>query len=86
MLDKYRIDELYGAVIIRPIVLISTNVLWKGMDAALIDGAVNGSAAVRRTSPTGCGKCSRATFARMRDGWRPERPSVIAFMVWKGVR
>ena len=45
VLDKYKVDEFYGAAIIRPIVLASTNILWKGIDATLIDGAVNESAA-----------------------------------------
>jgi len=42
LLNKYYIDELYDAVIVRPIKNISVFVLWKGADAGLIDGAVNG--------------------------------------------
>jgi NADH-quinone oxidoreductase subunit L len=42
LLNKYYIDELYDAAIVRPIKAVSTLVLWKGADAALIDGAVNG--------------------------------------------
>jgi len=41
---KYFIDELYGAVIVRPLVAISTSVLWHGIDERGIDGAVNGIA------------------------------------------
>ena len=49
LLEKYRVDELYGAVIVRPLVRLSRTVLWKGVDAGLIDAAgVNGSAAVAR--------------------------------------
>jgi NADH-quinone oxidoreductase subunit L len=40
--DKYRIDELYNAVVVRPLVEGSRVVLWKGVDAGLIDGTVNG--------------------------------------------
>ncbi len=40
---KYYVDELYDAAIIHPTVRTSTKVLWKGCDAGLIDGAVNGS-------------------------------------------
>ena len=48
---KYYIDELYDAVVVRPIQAISTTVLWKGADAALIDGSVNGlGKAVQGTS------------------------------------
>ncbi len=45
VLNKYKIDELYGAVIIHPLIGLSTNVFWKGIDKGLIDGAVDGSAA-----------------------------------------
>jgi NADH-quinone oxidoreductase subunit L len=48
--EKYRVDEVYDAVIVRPVVWISRVILWKGMDAGLVDGAaVNGSAVVART-------------------------------------
>jgi NADH-quinone oxidoreductase subunit L len=42
LLNKYYVDELYDAVVVRPINAISTTVLWKGADAGLIDGSVNG--------------------------------------------
>jgi NADH-quinone oxidoreductase subunit L len=42
LLNKYYVDELYDAVIVHPILRLSTLGLWKGADAALIDGAVNG--------------------------------------------
>jgi len=40
---KYYVDELYDAAIINPTVKASDKVLWKGFDAGLIDGVVNGS-------------------------------------------
>jgi NADH-quinone oxidoreductase subunit L len=41
--NKYYIDEIYAAVIVKPLELFSKFVLWKGMDENLIDkGAVNG--------------------------------------------
>ena len=41
--NKYFIDEIYGAVIVKPIQVVSNYVLWKGVDESLIDkGAVNG--------------------------------------------
>ena len=45
---KYFIDELYLAVIVRPLVWISNKVLWHAVDEGLIDGAVNGVAFVSR--------------------------------------
>ena len=44
LLNKYYVDELYAAVLVKPLVWISTNVLWKAADVAGIDGAVNGIA------------------------------------------
>ena len=42
LLNKYYIDEIYNAVIVQPLKQISTGALWKGVDAGLIDGTVNG--------------------------------------------
>ena len=51
LLNKYYVDELYDAVVVQPIKQISTVGLWRGADAGLIDGAVNGvGAAVRASS------------------------------------
>jgi len=42
--NKYYVDELYAAAVVRPLVWLSSNVLWKVVDAGVIDGAVNGVA------------------------------------------
>ncbi len=42
LLHKYYVDEIYDAAVVQPIKLISTGGLWRGVDAGLIDGAVNG--------------------------------------------
>ncbi len=43
--NKYYVDELYDAAIVRPLVALSDRVLFRGIDAGLIDGvAVNGTA------------------------------------------
>ena len=44
LLNKYYVDELYAAAIVRPLLWISTNVFWKTVDVGVIDGAVNGVA------------------------------------------
>jgi NADH-quinone oxidoreductase subunit L len=44
LLNKYYVDELYAAVIVNPLMWLSTNVLWKVADVAAIDGTVNGIA------------------------------------------
>jgi len=46
---KYFVDEGYDKVVVQPLVGVSRAVLWKGMDAGLIDGLlVNGSAQLAR--------------------------------------
>jgi len=40
--NKYFVDEIYDAAVVTPLVEGSRVVLWKGVDAGLIDGAVNG--------------------------------------------
>jgi len=86
VLDKYRIDELYGATIIHPIVLLSTNVLWKGVDATLIDGTLNESAAGARDISDGLRHMQSGNI-RSYAGWVAFGAAVvIAFMVWKGVQ
>jgi NADH-quinone oxidoreductase subunit L len=42
LLGKYFVDEAYDATIVQPIKQTSTGLLWRGVDAGLIDGTVNG--------------------------------------------
>jgi NADH-quinone oxidoreductase subunit L len=47
--NKYYVDEAYDAVFVRPATALSRGVLWKIVDAEVIDGAVNGTGAVVET-------------------------------------
>jgi NADH-quinone oxidoreductase subunit L len=40
--NKYWVDEIYDTTIVGPLVQGSRSFLWKGLDAGLVDGAVNG--------------------------------------------
>jgi NADH-quinone oxidoreductase subunit L len=44
LLHKYYVDELYAAVIVKPLMWISREVLWQRVDVQVIDGSVNGIA------------------------------------------
>ena len=44
--QKYNVDEAYDAAIVEPIKQGSTALLWKIIDVRIIDGAVNGAAAL----------------------------------------
>jgi NADH-quinone oxidoreductase subunit L len=84
--NKYYVDEFYGAAIIRPIINGSTYILWRTIDAGLIDGTINETAHAT-------GDVSNA-FRRMQSGnmrsyagWVAlGAAAVIAFMVWTGTR
>jgi NADH-quinone oxidoreductase subunit L len=53
LLNKYYVDEIYDALIVQPIKRTSAGALWKGVDAGLIDGSVNGvGASVQGASQT----------------------------------
>ncbi|HEY1270335.1 MAG TPA: NADH-quinone oxidoreductase subunit L [Terriglobales bacterium] len=82
--NKYYVDEFYGAAIVRPIIDGSTYILWRTIDAGLIDGTINETAHA-------AGDVSR-TFRRMQSGnirsyagWVAIGAAVvIAFMLWSG--
>ena len=48
LLNKYYVDEIYGALIVSPLLWISKNILWHVVDERLIDGTVNGVATLAR--------------------------------------
>ena len=86
VLDKYKVDELYGAVFIQPLIALSLNVFWKGIDRGLIDGAVDGSAAGAREVSDEMRQMQSGNI-RSYAGWvAVGAAAVIAFMVWRGVR
>jgi NADH-quinone oxidoreductase subunit L len=43
LLNKYYVDELYDLTVVQPVKVVSEDGLWRGMDARVVDGAVNGS-------------------------------------------
>jgi NADH-quinone oxidoreductase subunit L len=46
LLNKYYVDEIYDAAIVRPIEVGSREALWRGLDVKVVDGAVNGMGAI----------------------------------------
>ncbi len=86
VLDKYRIDELYGAVIIHPLILLSTYVFWKGIDQGIIDRGVDESAAGAQDISNGMRRMQSGNI-RSYAGWvAAGAAAVIVFMVWRGLR
>jgi NADH-quinone oxidoreductase subunit L len=63
--DKYRIDELYDFLFVRPIVSLSRGLLARGIDQGLIDGVgVNGVARFFRESADGVLKYAQTGYAQ----------------------
>jgi NADH-quinone oxidoreductase subunit L len=49
LLNKWYVDEAYDRAVVKPTLAVSRNLLWRGVDAGLIDGLlVNGSALLAR--------------------------------------
>jgi NADH-quinone oxidoreductase subunit L len=48
--NKYYVDEIYGALIVTPLMWFSTNFLWHVVDEGMIDGTVNGTADVAQAA------------------------------------
>ena len=86
VLNKYYVDEIYGATIVRPLIVFSRAVLWQGADQRVIDGAVNGSATTARQVSDGLRQMQSGNL-RSYAGWIAAGAAVvIGYMVWAGVR
>jgi NADH-quinone oxidoreductase subunit L len=84
--NKYYVDEFYNAALVRPIVEGSRVLLWRTIDAGIIDGTVNGAA----HAATGASRTVRRMQSgniRSYAGWIAVGAAcVIAYMAWLGVR
>ena len=65
--NKYYVDEIYDAAVVKPLVAGSRTVLWKAW-SGLIDGMVNGVGTVARHWQRSANCCNRAISAAMRRG------------------
>jgi NADH-quinone oxidoreductase subunit L len=86
VLNKYYVDEGYNAVIVQPVVEGSTKLLWRGVDAGLIDGSVNHAAGdVRKISDTL--RHMQSGSVRSYAGWVAAGAAiVVAYLIWVGAR
>jgi NADH-quinone oxidoreductase subunit L len=82
LLHKYYVDELYGAVFVRPLINFSTRILWQGVDRKIIDAAVNDAGdGARHVSDEV--RHMQSGNIRSYAGWVAAGSAVvIAFMIW----
>jgi NADH-quinone oxidoreductase subunit L len=86
VVHKYYIDELYGAVLVKPLIEGSTRILWQGVDRNIIDAAVNDAGDVARHASDEVRHMQSGNI-RSYAGWIAAGAAVvIAFMIWMGVR
>ena len=84
--NKYFVDEFYGAAIVKPLILGSTYLLWKGIDVGVIDRTVNDSADAARDVSRGFRQMQSGNI-RSYAGWvAAGAAAVVVFMIWKGTR
>jgi NADH-quinone oxidoreductase subunit L len=86
VLNKYYVDELYAKLFIKPLVDVSTNILWQGIDRRVIDDTVNNAAdGARHVSDEV--RHMQSGNLRSYAGWIAAGSAlVIAYMIWMGVR
>jgi NADH-quinone oxidoreductase subunit L len=85
VLHKYYVDEGYGAIFVKPLLALSTVVLWRGVDQGVIDGLVNGAGAASKGIG---GELRRMQSGNIRSyaAWvAVGGAAIVAFMIWLGV-
>jgi NADH-quinone oxidoreductase subunit L len=83
--NKYYVDEIYNWALIAPLIAMSRNWLWKGVDQGFIDTVINDSA--EATGDAG-GALRRMQSGNLRSyaAWLTAGAAVVvAYMVWLGV-
>jgi NADH-quinone oxidoreductase subunit L len=86
VLNKYYVDEIYAALFVKPLLLGSTNILWKGVDQGVIDATLDGSAAGAREVSDSVRHMQSGNL-RSYAGWiAAGAAGVIVYMIWMGTR
>jgi len=86
LLHKYYLDELYGALFVKPLIDGSTRILWQGVDRKIIDAAVD-DAGDGAKHVSDIVRHMQSGNIRSYAGWVAAGSAVvIAFMIWMGVR
>jgi NADH-quinone oxidoreductase subunit L len=85
--NKYYVDEAYDSMVVHPIRDGSTDVLWKIVDARIIDGAVNGTGSLARAIGGGL-RNLQSGYIRRYAAWVVLGSVVIVAVVslWGGLR
>jgi NADH-quinone oxidoreductase subunit L len=86
VLNKYYVDEFYGATIIKPLVAGSRALLWRGIDTHVIDGTINDTAEATQDVSNAVRHMQSGNI-RSYAGWVAIGAGcVLLYMIWVGVR
>lgn len=85
VVNKYWIDELYAWLFVKPLIVISGLIFWRGIDQGIIDATLNGSAAGARELSDEV-RHMESGNVRSYAGWVAiGAAAVIIYMVWVGM-
>jgi NADH-quinone oxidoreductase subunit L len=86
VLNKYYVDEIYAAVFVKPLISISTRLLWHGVDRDVIDATIDKSAE-GATEVSDAVRHMQSGNIRSYAGWVAAGAAVvITYMLWMGAR
>ena len=86
VLHKYHIDEAYDLLFVKPLLAISTVVLWHGVDQGVIDNTVNGVGSASQGIGEQLRKMQSGNIRSYAAWVAAGGAAVIIFMVWKVTR
>ena len=79
---KYWIDEMYAAIFVKPLIVISSAVFWRGIDRGLIDATLDGSAEAANELSDNVRHMQSGNL-RSYAGWIAiGAAAVLVYMVW----
>jgi NADH-quinone oxidoreductase subunit L len=84
--NKYYVDEIYGAVFIKPLIDLSSKVFWKGIDQGLIDTSINDAADASRDVSDAVRRMQSGNIRSYASWVAVGAACVLAYMVWMGTR
>ncbi len=86
VLHKYYIDEAYQFLFVKPLLALSTVVLWRGVDQGVIDNTVNGAGSASKGIGEQLRKMQSGNIRSYAAWVAAGGAAVIIFMVWTVTR
>jgi NADH-quinone oxidoreductase subunit L len=85
VLHKYYVDEGYGAIFVKPLLALSTVVLWRGIDQGVIDGLVNGAGSASQGVGNELRQMQSGNIRSYAAWVAIGGAAIVGYMIWLGV-